>query len=231
MKKKIIDPSTGKEIWVIVDAEGNILESDVAPPDGELTDAQKKENKDNETTKMKEELEALKQLYTMNATENANSVKALMEMVKTLTETAKATDIKKQAEEVLKEEKVVYVENPENAQINKSLLDKVALLQKRDEEATHREFIKAQLESKPYLKELVTKLGVTTREAYIKTIMPLEEREEELYTLKQQLKNNQGRDMYDEYGIGRKENLSSSEDKIAKSIEDEATSLFSRLIN
>lgn len=41
-KKKIIDPETGKEIWVLVDEAGNIIEKNVSAPEDVLTEAQKK---------------------------------------------------------------------------------------------------------------------------------------------------------------------------------------------
>ena len=41
MKRKIIDPNTGKEIWVLVDENGNILESNVEPPESEIDNAKK----------------------------------------------------------------------------------------------------------------------------------------------------------------------------------------------
>ena len=53
MKKKIIDPVTGKEIWVIVDENGTIIESNVTPPEDVLDDEAKKKLKDQEVERLK----------------------------------------------------------------------------------------------------------------------------------------------------------------------------------
>ena len=48
IKKKIIDPVTGKEIWVIVDENGTIIESNVTPPEDVLDNEAKKKLKEQE---------------------------------------------------------------------------------------------------------------------------------------------------------------------------------------
>lgn len=231
IKKKIIDPETGKEIWVLVDAEGNIVEKNVAPPEGELTDEQKKIAKENEAAKIKEELDSLKKLYAINAEETASNMKSLMDLVKKLTEEKNTNEDKKRAEDLLKEEKIVYMENPETSQINKALLEKVSILQKAKEESDHEKFIQAQLKAKPYMAELVKRLEIKTQADYIKIIMPLEEMEEEKARMIEQLKNNQTRNIYDEYGAGRGDKMSSAEERILKEAEEDASSFLFRLIN
>ena len=71
-KKKIIDPETGKEIWVLVDEAGNIIEKNVSAPEDVLTEAQKKEL---ELEKQKDEKEKLEVFQQTTLTE-VESLKA-----------------------------------------------------------------------------------------------------------------------------------------------------------
>ena len=230
-KKKIIDPVTGKEIWVIVDENGTIIESNVTPPEDVLDNEAKKKLKEQEIERLKAELDTVKKAYVMDTEDLKKNMENLAAMVAKLTEANSVAKINQEANNVLNpQEKIVYVENPETAAINKNLIDKVTQLSKFKEEAEHEKFINAQLKAKPYLADLVKTLGVRTQEDYVKFIMPLEEREEENARIREQLKNNQTRDMVSEYGITRADRVTSAEEKILKESEEEAFSLFSRLI-
>lgn len=96
----------------------------------------------------------------------------------------------------------------------------------------NKDFIKAQIEAKPFMKKLVEQLGIKTQADYIRIAMPLEETEEENAKLREQIKNNQNRNPINEYGIGMY-GVTQSEaalDKINKDAQLEAESFLSRLL-
>ena len=83
----------------------------------------------------------------------------------------------------------------------KNLLSKIELLEKANKMSEDREWIGAQVQAKPYMKDLITKLNITTKEDYIKICMPLEEREESVYKAQKQIEKNHTKDIINEYGI------------------------------
>ena len=131
MKKKIIDPATGKEIWVIVDENGTIIESNVTPPEDVLDNEAKKKLKEQEIERLKAELDTVKKAYVMDTEDLKKNMENLAAMVAKLTEANSVAKINQEANNVLNpQEKIVYIENPETAAINKNLIDKVIQLSK-----------------------------------------------------------------------------------------------------
>lgn len=235
MKKKIIDPETGKEIWVLVDTEGNIIEKNVSAPEETLTDAQKKEL---ELEKQKADKEKFEIFQQTTLTE----VSTLKETINTLSDTmnklmqaiAKPQDSNTPPSEQPQEpvEKIVYVTDPTTEQANKVLAQKAKEFDEYKMLQQNKDFIKAQIEAKPFMKKLVEQLGIKTQADYIRIAMPLEETEEENAKLREQIKNNQNRNPINEYGIGMY-GVTQSEsalDKINKDAQLEAESFLSRLL-
>ena len=194
IKKKIIDPETGKEIWVLVDTEGNIIEKNVSPPEETLTEAQKKEL---ELEKQKADKEKFEIFQQTTLTE----VSTLKETINTLSDTmnklmqaiAKPQDSNTPPSEQPQEpvEKIVYVTDPTTEQANKVLAQKAKEFDEYKMLQQNKDFIKAQIEAKPFMKKLVEQLGIKTQADYIRIAMPLEETEEENAKLREQIKNNQ----------------------------------------
>lgn len=235
IKKKIIDPETGKEIWVLVDTEGNIIEKNVSPPEETLTEAQKKEL---ELEKQKADKEKFEIFQQTTLTE----VSTLKETINTLSDTmnklmqaiAKPQDSNTPPSEQPQEpvEKIVYVTDPTTEQANKVLAQKAKEFDEYKMLQQNKDFIKAQIEAKPFMKKLVEQLGIKTQADYIRIAMPLEETEEENAKLREQIKNNQNRNPINEYGIGMY-GVTQSEaalDKINKDAQLEAESFLSRLL-
>src|SRR5574344_1903599 len=101
MKKKIIDPVTNKEIWVIVDENGTIIESNVTPPENVLDDEAKKKLKDQEVERLKAELDTVKRAYVMDTADLKKNMDSLAEMVAKLTEATTANKINQEANNIL----------------------------------------------------------------------------------------------------------------------------------
>lgn len=240
-KKKIIDPETGKEIWVLVDEAGNIIEKNVSAPEDVLTEAQKKELELEKQKDEKEKLEVFQQT-TLTEVESLKSTIATMsesmaKMMQFLAEgklpTVKPEEGTQVAGEAQAQEKVVYVADPQTEQQNKILAQKVKEFDEYKALQANKEFISAQINAKPFMKELIAQLGIKTQADYIRIAMPLEEREEENAKLREQIKNNQNRNPINEYGMGMYGISSSSEtviDKANKDAQVEAESFLSRLL-
>lgn len=242
-KKKIIDPETGKEIWILVDEAGNIIEKNVSAPEDMLTEAQKKELELEKQKDEKEKLEVFQQT-TLTEVESLKSTIATMsesmaKMMQLLAEGKLPTVKPEEGAPVAGEtqaqaqEKVVYVADPQTEQQNKILAQKVKEFDEYKALQANKEFISAQINAKPFMKELITQLGIKTQADYIRIAMPLEEREEENAKLREQIKNNQNRNPINEYGMGMYGISSSSEtviDKANKDAQVEAESFLSRLL-
>lgn len=234
MKKKIIDPETGKEIWVLVDAEGNIVEKNVPAPEETLTEAQRKELELERQKAEKEKFEVFQQttlteVNTLKETINTLS-ETMAKLMQTITAPQKTQDQNQEPTET--QEKIVYVADPNMEQANKVLAQKAKEFEEYKQMQQNKDFIKSQIEAKPFMKDLVEKLGIKTQADYIRIAIPLEEREEENAKIKEQLKSNQNRNPINEYGIGMF-GVSTSEsalDKINKEAQAEADSFLSRLL-
>ena len=233
-KKKIIDPETGKEIWVLVDAEGNIIEKNVPAPEETLTEAQRKELELERQKAEKEKFEVFQQttlteVNTLKETINTLS-ETMAKLMQTITAPQKTQDQNQEPTEP--QEKIVYVADPNMEQANKVLAQKAKEFEEYKQMQQNKDFIKSQIEAKPFMKDLVEKLGIKTQADYIRIAIPLEEREEENAKIKEQLKSNQNRNPINEYGIGMF-GVSTSEsalDKINKEAQAEADSFLSRLL-
>lgn len=205
MKRKIIDPSTGKEIWVLVDENGNILESNVEPPESEIDNAKK--TLDSNTISLLEQ-----KIANMEKT-NGMEISAIKEQNEKLLNLI--TQLTHQQQQVLPPDTNIIPPqpnvNPEKQELSKqdadailrekNLLSKIELLEKASKMSEDREWIGAQVQAKPYMKDLITKLNITTKEDYIKICMPLEEREESVYKAQKQIEKNHTKDIINEYGI------------------------------
>lgn len=235
MKKKIIDPETGKEIWVLVDAEGNIIEKNVPAPEETLTEAQRKELELEKQKAEKEKFEVFQQttlteVNTLKETINTLS-ETMAKLMQTITVQQKTQD-QNQETSTEPQEKIVYVTDPNMEQANKVLAQKAKEFEEYKQMQQNKDFIKSQIEAKPFMKDLVEKLGIKTQADYIRIAIPLEEREEENAKIKEQLKSNQNRNPINEYGIGMF-GVSTSEsalDKINKEAQAEADAFLSRLL-
>lgn len=235
MKKKIIDPETGKEIWVLVDTEGNIIEKNVSAPEETLTEAQKKELELEKQKADKEKFEIFQQTTLTEVSTLKETINTLSDtMNKLMQSIAKPQDSNTPPSEQPQEpvEKIVYVTDPATEQANKVLAQKAKEFEEYKMLQQNKDFIKAQIEAKPFMKKLVEQLGIKTQADYIRIAMPLEETEEENAKLREQIKNNQNRNPINEYGIGMY-GVTQSEaaiDKINKDAQLEAESFLSRLL-
>lgn len=204
MKRKIIDPNTGKEIWVLVDENGNILESNVEPPESEIDNA-KKTLDSNTISLLEQKIANMEKANSMEISTIKEQNEKLLNLITQLTQQQQqvtppdATIIQQPN---AKPEKTELSKHDADAILReKNLLSKIELLEKANKMSEDREWIGAQVQAKPYMKDLITKLNITTKEDYIKICMPLEEREESVYKAQKQIEKNHTKDIINEYGI------------------------------
>ena len=204
MKRKIIDPNTGKEIWVLVDENGNILESNVEPPESEIDNA-KKTLDSNTISLLEQKIANMEKANSMEISTIKEQNEKLLNLITQLTQQQQqvtppdATIIQQPN---AKPEKTELSKHDADAILReKNLLSKIELLEKANKMSEDREWIGAQVQSKPYMKDLISKLNITTKEDYIKICMPLEEREESVYKAQKQIEKNHTKDIINEYGI------------------------------
>ena len=231
MKRKIIDPNTGKEIWVLVDENGNILESNVEPPESEIDNAKK--TLDSNTVSLLEQ-----KIANMEKT-NSIEISTIKEQNEKLLNLI--TQLTQQQQQVTPPDATIIQQpnaKPEKTELSKqdadailrekNLLSKIELLEKANKMSEDREWIGAQVQSKPYMKDLISKLNITTKEDYIKICMPLEEREESVYKAQKQIEKNHTKDIINEYGItvGSASTKNEKLVKAAKESTDIADDLF-----
>lgn len=234
MKKiKIVDPDTGKEIWVLVDENGNIIEKNVPAPEDTLTEEQKKILRKEKEKERLEKLETANQATLAELSKMQESFMSMSKMMEQLLNMNNKKDGENEEIEKKKEPDVVYVPDPSIEQQNKVLAQKAKEFDEYKKLQENKEFIQAQTKAKPFMADLIAKLGIKTKEDYIRIAMPLEEREEENAKLKEQIKNNQHRNPVQEYGMlyGGTSGNSSVEDKILKEAEEEVEKMFARLIS
>ena len=205
MKRKIIDPNTGKEIWVLVDENGNILESNVEPPESEIDNA-KKTLDSNTISLLEQKIANMEKANSMEISTIKEQNEKLLNLITQLTQQQQqatppdATIIQSQSN--AKPEKIELSTQDADAILReKNLLSKIELLEKANKMSEDREWIGAQVQAKPYMKDLISKLNITTKEDYIKICMPLEEREESVYKAQKQIEKNHTKDIINEYGI------------------------------
>lgn len=205
MKRKIIDPSTGKEIWVLVDENGNILESNVEPPESEIDNA-KKTLDSNTISLLEQKIANMEKANSMEIATIKEQNEKLLNLITQLTQPQQqvsppdATIIQSQSN--AKPEKTELSKQDADAILReKNLLSKIELLEKANKMSEDKEWIGVQVQAKPYMKDLISKLNITTKEDYIKTCMPLEEREESVYKAQKQIEKNHTKDIINEYGI------------------------------
>lgn len=205
MKRKIIDPNTGKEIWVLVDENGNILESNVEPPEAEIDNA-KKTLDSNTISLLEQKIANMEKANSMEISAIKEQNEKLLNLITQLTQQQQkvsppdATIIQSQSN--AKPEKTELSKQDADAILReKNLLSKIELLEKANKMSEDREWIGAQVQAKPYMKDLISKLNITTKEDYIKICMPLEEREESVYKAQKQIEKNHTKDIINEYGI------------------------------
>ena len=204
MKRKIIDPNTGKEIWVLVDENGNILESNVEPPESEIDNA-KKTLDSNTISLLEQKIANMEKANSMEISTIKEQNEKLLNLITQLTQ---------QQQQVTPPDSTIIQQpnaKPEKTELSKhdadailrekNLLSKIELLEKANKMSEDREWIGAQVQAKPYMKDLITKLNITTKEDYIKICMPLEEREESVYKAQKQIEKNHTKDIINEYGI------------------------------
>ena len=204
MKRKIIDPNTGKEIWVLVDENGNILESNVEPPESEIDNA-KKTLDSNTISLLEQKIANMEKANSIEISTIKEQNEKLLNLITQLTQQQQqvtppdATIIQQPN---AKPEKTELSKHDADAILReKNLLSKIELLEKANKMSEDREWIGAQVQSKPYMKDLISKLNITTKEDYIKICMPLEEREESVYKAQKQIEKNHTKDIINEYGI------------------------------
>lgn len=233
MKRKIIDPSTGKEIWVLVDENGNILESNVEPPESEIDNA--KNTLDSNTISLLEQKIAnMEKANSMEISTIKEQNEKLLNLITQLTQQQQvsppdATIIQQQSQQNPKPEKQELSKQDADAILReKNLLNKIELLEKANKMSEDKEWIGAQVQEKPYMKDLISKLNITTKEDYIKICMPLEEREESAYKAQKQIEKNHTKDIINEYGITVGSTSTKNEKlvKAAKESTDIADDLF-----
>lgn len=207
MKRKIIDPNTGKEIWVLVDENGNILESNVEPPESEIDNA-KKTLDSNTISLLEQKIANMEKANSMEISTIKEQNEKLLNLITQLTQQQQqasppdATIIQQQSQSNAKPEKTELSKQDADAILReKNLLNKIELLEKANKMSEDKEWINAQVQAKPYMKDLITKLNITTKEDYIKICMPLEEREESVYKAQKQIEKNHTKDIINEYGI------------------------------
>ena len=223
MKRKIIDPSTGKEIWVLVDENGNILESNVEPPESEIDNA-KKTLDSNTISLLEQKIANMEKANSMEISTIKEQNEKLLNLITQLTQ--------KQQQVPPPDTNIIPPQpnaNPEKQELSKqeadailrekNLLNKIELLEKASKMSEDREWISAQVQAKPYMKDLISKLNITTKEDYIKICMPLEEREESVYKAQKQIEKNHTKDIINEYGI-TVGNVSTKNEKLVKAAKE-----------
>lgn len=223
MKRKIIDPSTGKEIWVLVDENGNILESNVEPPESEIDNA-KKTLDANTISLLEQKIANMEKANSMEISTIKEQNEKLLNLITQLTQ--------KQQQVPPPDTNIIPPQpnaNPEKQELSKqeadailrekNLLNKIELLEKANKMSEDREWINAQVQAKPYMKDLISKLNITTKEDYIKICMPLEEREESVYKAQKQIEKNHTKDIINEYGI-TVGNASTKNEKLVKAAKE-----------
>ena len=223
MKRKIIDPSTGKEIWVLVDENGNILESNVEPPESEIDNA-KKTLDANTISLLEQKIANMEKANSMEISTIKEQNEKLLNLITQLTQ--------KQQQVPPPDTNIIPPQpnaNPEKQELSKqeadailrekNLLNKIELLEKASKMSEDREWISAQVQAKPYMKDLISKLNITTKEDYIKICMPLEEREESVYKAQKQIEKNHTKDIINEYGI-TVGNVSTKNEKLVKAAKE-----------
>ena len=202
-KRKIIDPSTGKEIWVLVDENGNILESNVEPPESEIDNA-KKTLDSNTISLLEQKIANMEKANSMEISTIKEQNEQLLNLITQLTQQQAlppdATIIQQQ-QNATPEKQELSKQDADAILREKNLLSKIELLEKANKMSEDREWIGAQVQAKPYMKDLISKLNITTKEDYIKICMPLEEREESVYKSQKQIEKNYTKDIINEYGI------------------------------
>ena len=172
MKRKIIEPNTGKEIWVLVDENGNILESNVEPPESEIDNA-KKTLDSNTISLLEQKIANMEKANSMEISTIKEQNEKLLNLITQLTQQQQVppTDatIIQQPQQNAKPEKTELSKQEADAILReKNLLSKIELLEKANKMSEDREWIGAQVQAKPYMKDLITKLNITTKEDYIK---------------------------------------------------------------
>lgn len=232
MKRKIIDPSTGKEIWVLVDENGNILESNVEPPESEIDNA-KKTLDSNTISLLEQKIANMEKANSMEISTIKEQNEKLLNLITQLTQQQQQvsppdtniippqTNVNPEKQELSKQEADAILRE-------KNLLNKIELLEKANKMSEDRDWINAQVQTKPYMKDLISKLNITTKEDYIKICMPLEEREESVYKAQKQIEKNHTKDIINEYGItvGSASTKNEKLVKAAKESTDIADDLF-----
>ena len=231
MKRKIIDPSTGKEIWVLVDENGNILESNVEPPESEIDNA-KKTLDSNTISLLEQKIANMEKANSMEISTIKEQNEKLLNLITQLTQQQQVsppdtniippqTNVNPEKQELSKQEADAILRE-------RNLLNKIELLEKANKMSEDRDWINAQVQTKPYMKDLISKLNITTKEDYIKICMPLEEREESVYKAQKQIEKNYTKDIINEYGItvGSASTKNEKLVKAAKESTDIADDLF-----
>lgn len=85
------------------------------------------------------------------------------------------------------------------------LLKKIRDLEKREKQRNEQDYIREQIKDKPWLKEQVKTLNITTKNKFIETIIPMEDFLKEAYDNKRRLEENSNRDIVGDYGyVNRK---------------------------
>ena len=232
MKRKIIDPSTGKEIWVLVDENGNILESNVEPPESEIDNA-KKTLDSNTISLLEQKIANMEKANSMEISTIKEQNEKLLNLITQLTQQQQQvsppdTNIIPPQPNANPEKQELSKQDADAILREKNLLNKIELLEKANKMSEDRDWINAQVQAKPYMKDLISKLNITTKEDYIKICMPLEEREESVYKAQKQIEKNYTKDIINEYGItvGSASTKNEKLVKAAKESTDLADDLF-----
>ena len=232
MKRKIIDPSTGKEIWVLVDENGNILESNVEPPESEIDNA-KKTLDSNTISLLEQKIANMEKANSMEISTIKEQNEKLLNLITQLTQQQQQvsppdTNIIPPQPNVNPAKQELSKQDADAILREKNLLNKIELLEKANKMSEDRDWINAQVQQKPYMKDLISKLNITTKEDYIKICMPLEEREESVYKAQKQIEKNYTKDIINEYGItvGSASTKNEKLVKAAKESTDIADDLF-----
>ena len=232
MKRKIIDPSTGKEIWVLVDENGNILESNVEPPESEIDNA-KKTLDSNTISLLEQKIANMEKANSMEISTIKEQNEKLLNLITQLTQQQQQglppdANIIPPQQNVNPEKQELSKQDADAILREKNLLNKIELLEKANKMSEDRDWINAQVQAKPYMKDLISKLNITTKEDYIKICMPLEEREESVYKAQKQIEKNYTKDIINEYGItvGSASTKNEKLVKAAKESTDIADDLF-----
>lgn len=231
MKRKIIDPSTGKEIWVLVDENGNILESNVEPPESEIDNA-KKTLDSNTISLLEQKIANMEKANSMEISTIKEQNEKLLNLITQLTQQQQVpppdTNIIPPQPNAKPEKQELSKQDADAILREKNLLNKIELLEKANKMSEDKEWINAQVQTKPYMKDLISKLNITTKEDYIKICMPLEEREESVYKAQKQIEKNHTKDIINEYGItvGSASTKNEKLVKAAKESTDLADDLF-----